>query len=53
MVQIHLCTKHRGFGIHSPYKPEQLHLYQVLRSLLKNGMGTPIWDPKISLYNVL
>ena len=36
-----------------PYKPEQLHLYQVLRSLLKNGMGTPIWDPKISLYNVL
>ena len=25
------------------------HLYQVSRSLLKHGMGTPIWDPKISL----
>ena len=34
-------------------KPEQLHLYHVSGSLLKNGMGTPIWDPKISLSNVL
>ena len=51
-----LCTKHQGFGIPSPYKPELLHLYQVARSLVKMECVHPYGILKFHYpmyYNVL